>query len=137
MNLEERMARDEKKRLVAFENRDAINYVYMCNKLGVNAEDRDLYEAGVMEIAMKEKNDREVWELNSTKSYQEFLRMYRGLGLDKNLNRGYVSKRRLLETNFPRRFGKHGSQPLDNYTPAKVGTLFNQMVNYSKERVGK
>jgi hypothetical protein len=137
MSLEERMEKENSKRLNVFKSKDAEKYAVLCNEQGVEPEDLDLYERGVLEINLREQRKTELAALNEKRPYENFLRMYRGLGLDRNLNRGYVSKIRVLVANFPKRFGENGIQPIYDYPPEKVGALCNEMVDYSKERLGE
>ena len=62
----------------------------------------------------------------------------RGKSLDfENFDANSDEKRRILEEEFPRRFGRNGKQPLSKYDNLQVGALFKNMMVYSEKRINR
>jgi hypothetical protein len=82
-----------------------------------------------LEKVVKQKRKRTVPDIRYQKFYNE------ANELSSNIGRDSDKKTELLIKYFPGRFGDKGRNPVSNMDYLKVGSLFNKLVNYSRERI--
>ena len=132
----------EEKRLYAFSGRNAVEYMTLCNKLGLEPEDSDLYNQGHAEwmIQKEKKSDLEeklkmTNELNFINE-SEYVN-YQDWSVDTDI------KKELMEKYFPERFGSGEVQDLEieirkdikKYGPGEIGKIFDSLVGFYKKRL--
>ena len=124
----------EPKRIRALENYDPLEYARLCDELGVDPEDEDLYARGQLELAIEQE---EIAELKNLAKKQKYINFYKEV-CDRNIpvsdwDAWPETKSDLLAKYFPGRFGQCGSQNINKYTNKQVGKLFENLVKYSKK----
>jgi len=133
----------EKERIEAFTSRDAVKYAELCYELGIEPEDRELYNQGAQaefdfgklerivdeNVKPLKKRKRSVSNMVYRNFYSE------GENVSRSIFESIDTKKRLLLSHFPKRFGADGRNSVYNISPEKVGSLFNHMRNYAKRRI--
>ncbi|MBU1202292.1 MAG: hypothetical protein KJ583_03110 [Nanoarchaeota archaeon] len=126
----------EKERIDALHKRDSINYFKMCNELGVDPEDKDLYKSGFEWQEFYKQKEDQTARTNEKTSKEErienFLKESKNIPIN-NFSRYADEKAGLLAKYFPGRFGPSGKQDITKYEGAQVGAIFSKIVkNYNK-----
>ena len=117
----------EMQRIDACESADAVTYARLCIELQLadeNIERPNLYEAGLAELEHEQEEASRLDELiEKETNILEFLR--KAVTLPVQI---YIAeterKRSILVRYFPESFAEDGKQPIQDYTPGKVGALF-------------
>ena len=131
----------EEKRLDAFSGRNALEYTTLCNKLGLEPEDTDLYDQGMAEL---------IFQKDKKSGLEEKLKITNELNFieeSKYINNVDWSadtdiKKELMEKYFPERFGPEEVQDLEievrkgikKYGPGEIGKIFDSLVGFYKKR---
>ncbi|VVB79834.1 Uncharacterised protein [uncultured archaeon] len=133
----------ERYRVEALSGQNAERYQALTDFFGFNPEDENLYRAsrgihdahslvetllGVPPFIPPKRTDISQTLLTS---YQSFLK--EAEGVSNSLYQDPDTKRRLLETYFPGRFGSKGKQPLMGASPGKIGYLFNALIESARK----
>ena len=128
----------------ASDNRDAVPYFLKSNEAGIEPELLDLYEQGQAEVDHFHRKQGKLEESVSKTPkkrkrtvpdsvYKEF---YKEAGyLSSNIGEDTDMKRHFLIKYFPMRFGDEGRNPVHDMNFLSVGNLFNNMVDYTQERI--
>jgi hypothetical protein len=142
MDLENKIEEKEKKRKSALARQDALSYVKLCDKLGVDdIEDGALYNRGLMELdfksSVREQKDSELDELVEKEEKRQyhlgFLKRAKLL-YSTDLSSSALKKKSLLSEFYPNRFGNGSTQDLARYTDAEIGKVFKSVYNsYSRK----
>jgi hypothetical protein len=130
----------ERERVKALMNQDAGEYARLCYELGVDPEDKYLYDRGVQpEFDLGGLEDSVIEEdiipLNKRKRsvsngiYQEFYD--RGIGLNSNPFLDTGAKADLLREYFPNK------GDTSDMTPRQIGGKFSSMLKYAKRRINE
>lgn len=142
----------EEQRVEALASQDAKTYSRLCAELGVEPEDCFLIERaeadrlvadGIVDLENITRNQRsgnprrrQRKRTANPAKYQRFLNdalsIYDSSG---RFSDDADTKRRVLQSHFPYRFTQR--QPIDGYDDAKVGKLFNDMVESAEEIVSR
>ena len=125
----------ERKRKAALCRQDARAYAVMCTEVGIrleDVEDMPLFERGIVEASLADSRQcvaavAEHTNLRRFIAQAELLRVY-----DFALN--FRAKREVLETFFPRRFGRGGLQSLRNKRSVDIGACFKNLYEYALDQ---
>lgn len=116
----------DKERIEALQRQDALNYCTLCEQLGIPPEDSELYNRGNLEIQLQQKEESDLLNfIEEMQVIRPFLGEARRYPI--NIFKGTEEKRALLIKYFPK-FGPNGKQNIENYSQAKIGELFNKVV---------
>ena len=119
----------EEKRLDAFSGRHALEYMTLCNKLGLEPEDTDLYNQGHAEL---------IFQKDKKSGLEEKLKITNELNFiekSKYVNNADWSadtdiKKELMGEYFSERFGQGEKQDIQPFQPIAVGKIFSELVKY-------
>lgn len=125
----ERIPQLEEKRREALTNCKAIDYFTLCEQLGIEPEERSLYDKGRLEFSMEEQAE-EIKRRTKTSKYGLFYEEGRFL-MKANTN----VERTLLRKYFPGRFGDKGKQPLRKMGDSQVRKVFEKILKYSEKLI--
>ena len=128
----------ERERVQAFMRRDAQKYALLCYELGIEPEDKELYDQGALpefnkDGGLERLTDEDTKELRPRKRtvsnsvYSRFLD--ESSGLSENIFKDTGTKARLLLEYFPMR------GDTEDMTPRQIGSKFNRMRSYAKRRI--
>lgn len=124
----------EKDLAEAVARQDAIKYVKACDELGISPGDLpELYDRGQADIIYLRNLGDQARRKNKDFKYKSFYR--EGERLSTSFGEDVISKRKLLENYFPRRFGKNGKQPIQKMEDLQAGSVFKKMLDYSERRI--
>ena len=126
----------EEKRLDAFSGRNALEYMTLCNKLGLEPEDTDLYDQGMAES---------IFQKDKKSGLEEKLKITNELNFieeSKCINNADWSadtdiKKELMGEYFPESFGPGEKQDIKPYQPGAVGKIFSELVKYYTNKYQK
>ena len=126
----------EEKRLDAFSGRNALEYMTLCNKLGLEPEDTDLYDQGRAEL---------IFQKDKKSGLEEKLKVINELNFIEESE--YVNKtdwsadtsikKELMGEYFPERFGLGEKQDIQPYKSGAVGKIFSELVKYYTNKYQK
>src|SRR3989338_5854179 len=125
----------ERKRKAALSRQDARSYAALCTEVGIrlgDVEDMPLFERGIAEASLAggRQGTAAAFEhahLGRFIAQAERLRIY-----DFAFNSR--AKREVLETFFPRRFGRGGIQSLRNKRSVDIGACFKNLYEYALDQ---
>jgi hypothetical protein len=137
----------------ALNNQDSVRYRQLCDELNYFPEtsyEEELYNRGrifgLEQIASQtgangnrnHKRDperaKETAQMIKKRLYREFLKEVEARDIpvgDITLSKYTDQKKELLQRYFPEQYKK---QNLDEYNPAQIGRIWNNMVNFAKEK---
>ena len=139
----------DKQRVDAFARLDAREYARLCDAIGVDPEDRELYKDGVAMLS-QEKEQKDIKEVREkhrefartlarsmpNSGYERFLAETKERKIDiSDLYSGTAQKRSLLFKFFPEYFKPGKSMDLRFRRDHSIGTIFRRMANYAKRRM--
>jgi len=129
--MEEKKTFDDsyKKRRTALFKRDAVKYYRLCNFSGIEPEDSELYERGMLEVKKRRVGRRLEQKTELKNNYKEFVREVESLGIPTNLSEWENTKKKLLQKYFPAQFSK---QNLNKYSATQIGAIFSRVLNYAR-----
>ena len=145
---EERINYLEQERVRSLARQDAVNYVRLCDELGVvEPEDKELYQMGDAERITMAKNESDLENLvkgekqvrkrvAKDETYALFYNDVQKNHVSMNASTSTSLKRKLLPKYFPARFGKKGNQPIGSKDDSQVDRIFARVCEYTRERLG-
>lgn len=130
------LANLDRKRKAALTGSDAISYFDLCEELGIEPEDRELYDSGRAERLSDLEEETNVGkQVSSGPDYPGFLREARSFGVKAgDLSADSRFKRSSLEKYFPGNFGEDARQNLENYSPAQIGVIYKRVLMTAKKK---
>ena len=131
----------EEKRLDAFYGRNALKYMTLCNELGLEPEDTDLYNQGHAEWIIKKEKKSDLEEKLKMTNELNFINESEYIN-NQDWSADTDIKKELMEKYFPEKFGPEEVQDLEievrkgikKYGPGEIGKIFNSLVDFYKQR---
>lgn len=121
----------EEKMKYAHASQNPLKYANFCEELGIEPEDTALYERGLAERKFLEHSQYKKERANSDFKYEEFYKT--GQYLNSSFSKDVNEKRNLLQKFFK---GKR-KRNLEEINNLKLGALFSNILEYSKNRLSK
>jgi hypothetical protein len=139
----------------ALTNQDAVRYRQLCDELNYTPEtdyEEELYNKGrvvrleqVVSSSGANRNNgrnhtrdperaKETAQMIKKRLYKEFLKEVEARDIpagDITLSKYTYQKKELLQKYFPEQYEK---QNLDEYNPAQIGRIWNNMISFAKEK---
>jgi len=130
------LANLDRKRKDALTGSDAISYFDLCEELGIEPENQELYDSGRAEkISNLEEKTSVGKQVSTGPDYSGFLREARSFGVRTgDLSADSRFKRTSLEKYFPGKFGEDARQNLKNYSPAQIGVIYKRVLTTAKKK---
>ena len=111
----------------ALEDRDALRYARLCVEHGIAYDllaNPLLYDKGLGEMVILKEKEEKMQHAAYVDNIEKFLIAAVGTIDVNRFDSHYTEKRKLLIKHFPESFAEDGKQPVQDYSPAKVGALF-------------
>ena len=108
-------------------------YAELCNELGIEPEDSDLYESGMQEI--RAGRERLAGTTANVPRYDLFVTDSGTRGIYPTRHGQTEAKIGLLREYFPERFGDRDVQPLNGQTPWGIDRTFRNIYVYAEKVV--
>ena len=124
----------ESERRSALADHVSIKYSLLCDELGVEPEDRLLYEHGKAEMELRRRAAvRELSRPPNGEKYRRFLDEVNLLAINlRDYQSQWEDKASLLIKYFPGRFDDRAKKPIRSYSPSDIGKIFMKLFGYSK-----
>ena len=129
------LANLDRKRRDALTGSDAIGYFDLCEELGVEPEDSELYNLGRAERLSGLEGIEFSEKISKEPDYQGFVKAAQNFGVRAgDLSADSNFKRKSLREYFPGNFGEDAKQDLRDYSPAQIGTIFKRVLATAKKK---